>query len=222
MKKLIPILLLTILFSLVGSAVRAQMVYVDALVAPAMVVYAEQLKSGQNEADRNLKDIRNAQTLVQRQLRVANDLHQKVLKGLNEVSGAVKNALVIKRIYETSADIVAELQEAVEVAAQHPQYSIFAARAVTGFRQRAVQLSADVAKVVAGGEHNLMDSGERQRLLQSIHRDLKLMWGSVHGISYAIKRAERTGFWKSMNPFSTWVNQDSRIMRDILIDAASS
>lgn len=220
MKKLV--LLSCIPICMAMQEAFAQTVYVDALVAPAMVTYAEALKSEQNAADRNLKDIRTTQALVQRQLQIANNLHNKVLKGLQEVSGVVNNALVIKRIYETSADIVGELEEAVQTAAQHPQYAIFASRAVNTFRQRAIQLTADVSRVVAGGEVNLMDSGERQRLLQSIHRDLKLMWGSAYGISYSIKTAVRTGFWRSMNPFSTWVNRDARIMRDILKDAASS
>lgn len=201
---------------------KAQTVYVDALVAPAMVTYAEALKGQQNDADKNLKAIRDSQALVQAQLQIANNLHNKFLNGLKEVSATVKNALVIKRIYETSADIVNELQEATQVAAEHPGYAVFATRALNNFRQRALQLSADVSRIIAQGETNLMDSGERQRLLLSIHRDLKLMWGAAYGISRSIKTAVRVGFWRRLNPFQKWVNEDARIMRNILREAASS
>ncbi|MCL4638326.1 MAG: hypothetical protein M5Z89_04985 [Olivibacter sp.] len=216
------IFLLGFLTSVSFSETLAQRVYVDLLVAPAMVVYANALKGQQNDAERNLKNVRNGQILVQGQLQVANDLHDKVLKGLREVSGTVNNALTIKRIYETSSDIIAEVQDAVELAAQNPQYAIFASRAVSTFRQRAIQLSADVSRVIAGGENNMMDSGERQRLLQSIHRDLRLIWGAAYGMNASMKAAIRAGFWRSLNPFSSWVSQDARIMRNILREAASS
>lgn len=215
-------IILSHIFFMLILHTTAQTVYVDALVAPAMVTYAEALKGQQNVAEKNLTEIRNAQVLVQAQLQTANRLHNKFLKGLKEVSGTVKNALVIKRIYETSTDIVDELQEAVQVAADYPQYAVFATRALNNFRQRSLQLSADVSRVIAQGETNLMDSGERQRLLQSIHRDLLLMWGATYGISRSIKTAVRVGFFRRLNPFQKWVNEDARIMRNILKDASST
>lgn len=201
---------------------NAQTVYVDLLVAPAMVVYVEALKSEQNEAKRNLGFIRDGQVLVQGQLQVANKLHNKLLKGLKEVSGAVNNAVVIKRIYETSADIISEVRETAELAAQNPQYAIFASRGVTAFRQRAIKLSADVSSVITGGETNLMDSGERQRLLQNIHLELRLIYATAYGMNSSIRTAIQVGFWRRLNPFSRWVNPDAGIMRDILIDAAAT
>lgn len=213
---------LTCMLIIVLSGIQAQTVYVDALVAPAMVTYAEAIKGQQNETEKNLVAIRNAQALVQTQLQTANNLHNKFLKGLREVSGTVKNALVIKRIYETSTDIINELQDAAQVAADHPQYAVFAARALNNFRRRALQVSADVSRVITPGETNLMDAGERQRLLSSIHRDLTLMWGVAYGISRSIKNAVRAGFFKRLNPFQKWINEDARIMRNILREAASS
>jgi hypothetical protein len=201
---------------------KAQTVYVDLLVAPAMIVYAEGLKSEQNEAKSELGLIRDGQALVQGQLQVANNLHNKFLKGLKEVSGVVNNAVVIKRIYETSADIISEVGETAELAAQHPQYAIFASRGVADFRQRAIKLSADVTSVVTGGEANLMDSGERQRLLQNIHLELRLIYITAYGMNNSIRRAIQSGFWRSLNPFARWVNTDAAIMRDILINAAAT
>ncbi|WP_312352579.1 hypothetical protein [Sphingobacterium siyangense] len=204
------------------SEAHTQTVYVDALVAPAMVVYAQALKEQQNDAVSNLKEIRNAQILVQGQLKIANNLHNKFLKGLREVSGTVKNALTIKRIYETSSDIINELQEAIQIAREHPEYAVFAVRASNNFKQRALQLSSDVTRITAGGDSNLMDSGERQRLLLSVHRDLKLIWGTVYAMSRSIKTAVQAGFWRRINPFQRWVNEDARLMRNILKEAASN
>lgn len=220
MKK--TIILLCVLALTIVFRTNAQTVYVDLLVAPAMAVYAETLKGGQNKSKNNLSDIRNGQLLVQGQLQVANNLHNKVLKGLKEVSGAVNNAIVIKRIYETSADIVSEIQETVQLAAQHPQYAIFASRGAANFRNRAIKLSSEVTSIITGGEANLMDSGERQRLLQNVLRELQLIWATTYGMSGSIRAAIQAGFLKSINPFSRWVNQDAMIMRNILIDASTS
>jgi len=220
MKKTI---ILSCVLALTGvTRTNAQTVYVDLLVAPAMVVYAEALKSEQNEAKRNLRFIRDGKALVNGQLHVANNLHNKLLKGLKEVSGVVNNAVVIKRIYEISADIISEVGETAELAAQNPQYAIFASSGVSAFRQRAIKLSGDVTSVITGGETNLMDSGERQRLLQNIHLELKLIYATAYGMNNSIRSAIQAGFWRRINPFARWVNPDAAIMRDILRNAAAT
>src|SRR5690606_3474375 len=198
-----------------------QTVYMDASVIFALNQYDNSLKSKQNETHSLQQKIRNGQTFVQAQLQTANNLHERFLKGLCELSGVVNDALVIARIYEVSSDIVGELQDAVRVPAQYPHYAIFASRAINNFRQRSINLSGDVARVITGGENNLMDSGERHRLLGEILIELRLMRGAAFGISSSIKRAVQLGFFRSMNPFQTWVNQDAQVIRRILKDAAA-
>jgi len=218
MKILIPVLTALLTQSL---AIRAQTVYVDLLTAPMMSVYANQLEDQQEETNKNLSNIQKTQLLIQTQLDAANDLQKKIHKGLSEVSQTVTNAITVKRIYECSQDILDELSEALELASDYPVYLIFAKESAEEFQTRAVEMTAEVTRVLTSGDTNLMDAGERQKLLNYIYTEIRLLYGAAYGITHSIRWAVRRGFWKSLLPFSGWVNQDSRIMREVLAKAAS-
>ncbi|MCL4638327.1 MAG: hypothetical protein M5Z89_04990 [Olivibacter sp.] len=216
MKTLILILLSLTL--MMPSIARSQ-IYVDVLTAPAMTTYAPIIKREMRNTNDNLNAIQQGQMYLQTQLALANELQNKVLKGLREVSGTVRNALTIRQIYETSSDIISEMQDVVQLASQNPQYSIFAYRSASIFRQRALELYAEVAQIVTEHEANFLDAGERQQLLLRVYRDLRLLYGAAYGINLSMKTAIRSGFWRSLNPFQAWVNQDVRIMKDIIRNA---
>lgn len=195
-------------------------VYLDILTAPAMsTAYRSQIKSEMGKTNSNLSAIKRGQVYLQTQLGLANDLQDKVLTGLQQVSGTMRNALTVRQIYDTSADIISEMQEAVDIAADNPEFTIFAYRSAGIFRERALELYAEVARILQEDETNLLDAGERQQLLLRVFRDLKLLYGAAYGINFSMKTAIRAGFWYSLNPFKVWVNQDSRIMREIIRNA---
>lgn len=218
MKTIILILLLPVV--LIPFSARSQ-IYFDVLTAPAMsITYAPLIKGQMTNTNDNLNAIKRGQLYLQTQLGLANDLQNKVLKGLQQVSGTVKNAVTIRQIYETSADIVSEMQEVVELASQNPQYSIFGYKSANIFRDRALGLYAEVSRILSEDERNLLDAGERQQLLNRVDRDLRILYAAAYGIHFSMKNAIRNGFWRSLNPFSVWVNQDVQIMRDIMRNAA--
>ena len=218
MKRLfLSLILLGLVFPQQGSA----QIYVDVLTAPQMTaIHAPGIRSELKKNNNELSAIKRGQLFLQTQLGLANDLQQKVLTGLQQVSGTLRNALTIRQIYETSADIIGEMQEVVEIAADNPQFSIFAYRSANIFRQRALELYAEVARILTEDEINLLDAGERQQLLLRVYRDIRLLYGAAYSINFSMKTALRTGFWRSLNPFKIWVNQDSRIMRDIIRNAS--
>lgn len=201
---------------LLGKASFAQTVYVDVLTAPAMVAYAEAIKEQQKKTNDNLTAIERGQLLVMGQLQVANDLQDKILKGLTQVSQTVNNAMTIKEIYQTSTDIIAETQEAAKIAASNPALVIFATQSANEFKRRALALTTEVSRVLTGGESNMMDAGERQKLLNYIWTEIRLMYACAYGVKHSMYWARQNGFWRSLNPFAAWVNQDVGIMRDVI------
>lgn len=212
------ILVVSLFIFLKPFAVSSQ-VYIDILTAPMMLTNAPLIRGEMKKTNDNLRAIQRGQLYLQTQLGLANDLQRKILRGLQEVSGTVRNALTIRQIYDTSTDIVEEMQDAVRLAADNPHFAIFAHRSATIFRERALELYGEVSSILQQEGTNLLNAGERQQLLLRVYRDLKLLWGAAYGINYAMKTAIRAGFWNSLNPFKVWVNRDARIMRDIIRNA---
>ena len=184
-----------------------------------MKIYANQIEDQLEETNDNLNAIQKTEVLITTQLETANNLQKKVVKGLTEVSRTVKNLITVKRITEVSLDIVAEVGEAIELAAENPEYVLFAGKSADVFTERALGLASDVTSVLAEGETNMMDAGERQKLLNHIYDEIRLLYGAAFGVTHSIRWAMRRGFWKSLFPFSGWVNQDVRIMNEIIANA---
>jgi hypothetical protein len=83
-----------------------------------------------------------------------------------------------------------------------------------------VGIAADVsAFVLKGGGSNLMDSGERGKLLNHIVAEMRILRGISYGMQRAMYWARINGIFRSLNPWATWQNQDVRIANDVIRNA---
>ena len=82
-----------------GSLLYAQNTYIDPTVTAAMILYSENLKAKQNEVIEETSKLKDAQMWVGTQMVAANDIQNRILKGLKEVSGTLQNGLQVKEIY---------------------------------------------------------------------------------------------------------------------------
>lgn len=219
MKKYILFSVLLLQFAIFSAT--AQTVYTDVNLAPSMVVYNTSLRNGQNDQNTELSRVRNAQLAVLATLNKANQLHERFHAGLQEVYGTVRNGVTMKYIYDVSSDIVKTLGETAELAVKHPIYAPFATQATNDFRTRALKLGADASSIIISGEKNLMDSGERQEILNMILTDLRIMRVVAGSMKRSIQYAAEHGLLYMLNPYNRWINQDRNIMRRILLDASS-
>ncbi len=214
MKKSV-LILLTCLFV---NMAMAQVVYVDPVTTAAMATSAATLKTQQEKTNSNLKKIYTGQIAVAAELEVVKDLQDKILTGLTTVSDLLTDGIVAKYIVETTQDLVDEIAETAELAAENPEYAIFAKKSATDFYTRATKLGTEVTSVLTGGEKNMMDAGERHKLLNHIYSEIKILYAEAYSIKHDIKWAIRKGWWNSINPYSTWQNRDEQIMKEIMDD----
>lgn len=207
--------MITLLF-FSGVKAISQTVYVDVLTAPAMIVYSNTLKTQQEKTNTNLSNIQKGQILVNAQLKVANDLHDKVLKGLTQVSQTLNNALTIKEIYSTSVDIINDTKETIQLAAGNPLLTVFAVNSAKTFKARALSMTAEISRILASGKTNMMDAGERQKLLNYIHTEIRLLGANVYMMKESMYWAKMNGIWNTLNPFKAWINQDEMIIKSVM------
>ena len=83
----------------VGYFVFAQNTYIDVTTTLALKLYSDNLENQQEKTIEQQTKLQQAQTWVATQMTVANDIQNKVLKGLNEVSGTLKNGVQVVTIY---------------------------------------------------------------------------------------------------------------------------
>ncbi|WP_237235524.1 hypothetical protein [Sphingobacterium mizutaii] len=151
------------------------------------------------------------------QLVIVNDLQDKIYKGLSEVSAVVRNLLAIKDISEISTDIVRDVNKAMDLAGSNPVLILFAEEGAREFKSRATALAAEVTSFVTrGGGQNLMDSGERAKLLNRIVTEMTILRGVAYGMYRSMYWAKQRGILNSLNPYAGFINLDKRIADDII------
>lgn len=198
------------------NTANAQTPYVDVLTAPAMIAYSANLKNQQEKTNDELNNLSNMQGWVASQMVLANDIHNKLYKGLKEVNGTLQNGLQIQRIYKSLESITKNIDLIIIEAKSRPEYVVFGASATKAAVRKVVDVGTDVQQILSEDDLNLATAGDRRRLLGSIELNLRTLNVYLINIRLSIQRSKRKGWWNSINPFKSYVNTDKMIFTQIV------
>ena len=181
-----------------------------------MILYSENLKAKQNEVVEETSKLKNAQTWVGTQMVAANDIQNKLLKGLKEVSGTLQNGIQVKEIYSELNKCYKYSSQVVQLASRHPQYAVFGTKASQKTYEQSLKIVTDVSDILASGELNLATAGDRYKILHNISGNVKSLKLWLLAIKLRLEKANRLGFWNSINPFAGYINTDKAIVENIM------
>ncbi len=198
----------------------AQEIVVDPATSAAILVNSGVINGQLNTTNNNLSLIQKGQLAVNGQLVIVNNLQNKIYQGLSQVASVINNLSTVKEITDCGTDILSDVEQSVVLAKSDPVLLLFAEQGAREFETRAVTLAADVsAFVLKPGGQNLMDSGERGKLLNHIATEMQILRGIAYGMQRAMYWAKMRGVWSSLNPWETWKNMDVQIANDVINNA---
>lgn len=219
MKNLLNLLALTLLW-LAPAHLSAQTLVVDPAVSGAIAVNGALIDGQLNNTNNKLDLIQRGQLAVSGQLVIVNSLQNRIYNGLSQVAAVLNNLTTVKEIAECGTDIIKDVAGAVNLARANPALLLFAEQGARDFEKRAAMLAAEVsAFVLKGGEGNLMDSGERGKLLFHIAEQMRILRGIAYGMNRSMYWAKINGVFRSLNPWAAWQSQDVRIATEVLTNA---
>lgn len=199
---------------------RSQTLYVDPVTSGALYAHSATIDNQLNRTNNNLTLIQRGQLAVTGQLVIVNDLQDRIFRGLSEVSAILHNLTAIKEIADIGLDIVNDVQQTVSIARSNPALLLFAEEGAREFKVRATSLALEVSGfALRGGGNNLMDSGERSKLINHIAAELRVLRGVAYGMHRAMYWAKMQGVWRALNPWDTFINVDVQIANDVLGEA---
>ena len=204
------------IFLLVGSFFSAQNTYIDLTTTLALKLYSDNLEKQQQKTIDEQNNLQKAQTWVGSQMVVANNIQNKILKGLSEVSGTLQNGIQVKQIYQQIAKCQQYSKEISHLVSKHPQYSIFGIKASQKSYEQLLKIGTDISDVLTSGDLNLATTGDRYKLLFGISENVKKLKLWLLAIKLNLERAERLGFWNAINPFQGYINTDKSIVENIM------
>jgi hypothetical protein len=217
--RLNTIFIFSFLLVLYQSVVNAQ-IYNDLLCSKSMTPSVLMLAGEEmQKTNDNLSAIHKTQILIATELAEVNELQNTIQKGLKTVSSIIKDALVVKEIKELSQDIYDEMDEVATLAEKYPLYAGFATDYIQDFYTRATSLVAEISALFTENDTDLMDAGQRHKLLDHIRTELRILHGTSYGMNICIKAAVNNGLLKSLASYSSWISQDRAIVDEILTNA---
>lgn len=196
--------------------VKCQDLYIDPVTSAALIGYGIQLKDAQDKTNEEVTKLKKAQEFVTTQMVYANKIQDKIYKGLREVSGTISNGIQLKEIYTDMTDTYKYIGQVKALVAKHPQYAIFGAKTSQKTYQQLLKIESEAQDIIQDSSTNLATAGDRKMLLLNISQNVKALKIWVLQIKLDLERAERLGFWKSINPFQGYMNTDMDIVKNIM------
>ena len=199
-----------------GSFALAQNIYIDVTTTLALKLYSDNLENQQEKTLEQQTKLQQAQTWVSTQMAVANNIQNKVLKGLNEVSGTLKNGVQVVSIYNELDRCLQYSSDILELTSDKPQFAVFGVKATQKAYEQVIKLSTDVTDLLKPGELNLATAGDRYKLLFSVSQNVTMLKIWLLATKLNIERAIRLGWFQSINPFQGYINTDMSIVQNIM------
>ena len=201
---------------MVGSFAFAQNTYIDVTTTLALKLYSDNLENQQEKTLEQQTKLQQAQTWVSTQMAVANNIQNKVLKGLNEVSGTLKNGVQVVSIYNELDRCLQYSSDILELTKDKPQYAVFGVKATQKAYEQVIKLTTDVTDLLKPGELNLATAGDRYKLLFSVSQNVIMLKIWLLATKLNIERAIRLGWFQSINPFQGYINTDRNIVENVM------
>ena len=208
---------LFLILIMISTTAQGQLIYMDPAVAGAQAAHSSMLNNRLKDTNEKLGLIEKGQLAIAGELTVVNAMQEKIYAGLTEVNAVLSNLYQIKEIQRIGTGIISDINDIMVIAKEHPQFLIFAEKNAGLFKEKAAALSLEVSQfVLKGGKDNLMDSGERAKLLNMILEKLLILRSYSYGMYRSMYFAQMRGLFKSLNPFQGYVEMDMNIMSDII------
>ena len=143
-----------------------------------------------------------------------------IYNGLANVNSALKDGMTVKDLAAIIADIINYTDQSIQLARAEPYLLLFAESYASEIKGKSTRLVTDVSGyVLREGDNVLADYNSRDQLLNHIRRELQIIDGMAYGAWKAMFWARERGMVASLDPFTSFINQDKTFVDDIIRNA---
>jgi hypothetical protein len=168
----------------------------------------------QNSLDKIKQDLDNINLNLSSVVLVQDMIH----RALSTVDGTLKDGLAVRQVVEIVSDIITQGGQITDLAKGNPLLLLFAQQNAEQMKTRGINLISEVsAFILKEGDNVLMDYEKRDFLLRKVILDLQVMRALSYSIYKTMYFAKLNGVLKSANPFHGFINQDTHLADQVLL-----
>lgn len=140
-----------------------------------------------------------------------------IYDGLSNVNSALKNGLAVQQLGTIVTELINYSNQMVQMGRSEPYLLLFAEDFGNQMKARSFRLVTEVSGfVLKEGSNVLADYNSRDQLLRKVTQELQLLVSLAYGAWKAMYWAKERGLFRSLNPFSDFINQDKNHVEDII------
>ncbi|WP_339867091.1 hypothetical protein [uncultured Algoriphagus sp.] len=141
-----------------------------------------------------------------------------IVNSLTQVNKGFKDAIQIEMIAETVLDISSVSDEAFQLASDNPVLFLFVEEYTAQAKSRSIKLALEVSSlIIKEGDNLLMNYNVRDELLNTVQKELQVIFALVLASRNSIYWAKTNGAIRSLNPYQSYINKDLGLINEIII-----
>jgi hypothetical protein len=212
-------LLLTLLLALAGGTKSfAQTIIFDAGHFAIVNENGLVRESAENTHQNSLQKIKEDLDNINLNLSSVVLVQDMIRTSLATVDQTLKNGLAVRQIAGIIGDITTQCGQITALAKDDPALLLFAQSTAEQLKTRGVNLVSEVSSfILKEGDNVLMDYEKRDFLLRKITLELQVMRALSYSVYKTMYWANFNSVLKTANPYRDFINQDSHIADDILL-----
>lgn len=141
------------------------------------------------------------------------DIHSRLIK----IGGILRDAQKLAQALKIIDDILEYQGDIVGIVKDDPKLVVFAVNSQRLIVKRATNLSKFIGLIpLQYNDWNVISDTDRKDMIEHIITELRVIRGNAYGLKNQLKYASQYNYWSQLNPWQGYVNQDKRLVDEIL------
>jgi hypothetical protein len=141
------------------------------------------------------------------------DIHARLIK----IGGILRDAQKLAQALKIIDDILEYQGDIVGIVKDDPKLVVFAVNSQKLIVKRATNLSKFIGLIpLQYNDWNVISDTDRKDMIEHIITELRVIRGNAYGLKNQLKYASQYNYWSQLNPWQGYVNQDKRLVDEIL------
>lgn len=209
---------LTIIFLLLLSfSTMAQTKQFDIPNVEAKVEQSKKLKTKHDDLRDNQIVSTATQTVAEGEGKKFKDKVRDIHARLIKIGGILRDAQKLAQALKIIDDILDYQGDIVGIVKDDPKLVVFAVNSQKLIVRRATNLSKFIGLIpLQYNDWNVISDTDRKDMIEHIITELRVIRGNAYGLKNQLKYASQYNYWSQLNPWQGYVNQDKRLVDEIL------
>ncbi len=142
--------------------------------------------------------------------------HELIYNSLSKINTTLKQGKKLKYFYEYSGKIARNSIKFRRLTLKYPQYAILYTKVYKELLREATGFSDQLVGILEGGKNNLMDTYEREVIIERMLTRLRIINGTLLLIILRLERGHKIAYLQQVPILKDYISLDKAVVQNIM------